>query len=225
MGALPVKTSEARRPPAPWGSRRPEETQPVSAHVVHAIAILRGVGRAQTRPLSEIEAEALAVIYRSYAGRLIGVLRQLVGESGAAEDALHDVFCRLPWIIAQYRDNSFGGWLRQVTVRVALTQMRAKRRRHECVLPDADQMGPDHITSADFDAIEHREELSRALAHLPEPLRQVVVLRVFMDFTHQQIADALEISPTASEVRLCRALKQLRGILRTTVGAGPHGRL
>ena len=216
MGATPANTNQPRRPPTPWGSRRPEETQPVSAHVIHAIAILRGVGRAQTRSLSDIEAEALAVIYRSYAGRLIGLLRPLLGESEAAEDVLHDVFSRLPWAISQYRDDSFGGWLRQVTVRAALTQMRAKRRRHECMLPDPDQMGPDRVTEADFEAIEHREELARALAQLPEPLRQVVVLRVFMDLTHQQIADALEISPTASEVRLCRALKQLRGMLRTT---------
>ena len=222
MGAIPANPREARRPPATSGPRRPAETQ-VSAHVVHAIAILRGVGRAQTRPLSEIEAEALAVIYRSYAGRLIGVLRHLLGEIGSAEDVLHDVFCRLPWAISQYRDDSFGGWLRQVTVRAALTQMRATRRRHECALPDTNEMGPDRVTEADFDAIEHREELARALAQLPEPLRQVVVLRVFLDLTHQQIADALDISPTASEVRLCRALKQLRGSLRATPAAAPHG--
>jgi RNA polymerase sigma-70 factor (ECF subfamily) len=189
-------------------------TQPVSAHIVHAIAILRGVGRVHRRPLSDIEAEALAVIYRSYGGMLMAVLHQLLGDRSAAEDVLHDVFCRLPSIISLYRDHSFGGWLRQITVRSALTHLRSARRRQECLLPEPELLVPSAVVESDFEAIERREELTRALAQLPEPLRQVVVLRVIMDFTHQQVAEALGISATASEVRMCRALKQLRALLR-----------
>ena len=52
-----------------------------------------------------------------------------------------------------------------------------------------------------------------ALARLAQPLREVVVLRMYHDYSHQQIAVALGISSTASEVRLCRALKRLRADL------------
>ena len=194
-------------------------SQSVAAHVIHAIAMLRGVGRTQ-RPLTEIEGEALAVIYRSYAGMLMSVLRQLLGDGASAEDALHDVFCRLPWVIAQYRDNSFAGWLRQMAVRMALSQMRAARRRRECVMPEPDNLMTERVSEFDFRAIEDREELARAVSRLPEPLRQVVILRTLMDFSHQQIADALAISATASEVRMCRALKQLRAFMRESATRG-----
>ena len=209
-------TSRARNS-ANRGIAAGKQTQPVAAHVVHAIAILRGLGRSRTRPLSDIEAEALAVIYRSYAGMLLNVLRQLLGDGASAEDVLHDVFCRLPWAISQYRDNSFGGWLRQLTVRTALSQMRAARRRREFVIPEPDFLITDRVSEIDFHALEDREVLARAIARLPEPLRQVVVLRVIMDFSHQQIGEALEISATASEVRMCRALKHLRFLMREEI--------
>jgi RNA polymerase sigma factor (sigma-70 family) len=201
-----------------------EPIQAVSSHVVHAIAILRGLGRTRTRPLDEREAQALAVIYRSYGGMLLGVLHTFLPTEGDAEDVLHEVFCRLPWALAQYRDNSFGGWLRQMSVREALTRLRAERRRQEHPLPDGEHEASLAVAERDFEAVEQREELRRALAALPEPLRQVVMLRVYLDFTHQQVAEALGISATASEVRMCRALKQLRSRLRASMpDVASHG--
>ena len=189
-------------------------TLKASSHVVHAIAILRGVGPTRTRALHVGEAQALAVIYRAYGGMLLAALRQLLGSQSDAEDALHDVFARLPCAIAKYRDDSFGGWLRQMAVRVALTRMRTARRRRECVLSDAAYARAAEVDPVDFEALEGREVLQRAIGQLSEPLRQVVALRVYLDFSHQQVAESLGITPTASEVRMCRALKQLRALLR-----------
>lgn len=202
----------------PFLGRRPGDsgapTLKASSHVVHAIAILRGVGATRTRALDAGEAQALAVIYRAYGGMLLAALRQLLGGQGDAEDALHDVFARLPWAIAKYRDDSFGGWLRQMAVRVALTRMRTARRRRECVLSDVAYARAAEVDPVDFEALERRDTLERAIGQLSEPLRHVVVLRVYLDFSHQQVAESLGITPTASEVRMCRALKQLRAMLR-----------
>jgi RNA polymerase sigma-70 factor, ECF subfamily len=189
----------------------------VSSHVVHAIAILRGLGPTKTRPLDDREAEALAIIYRSYGGMLLRVLRPLVADDSEAEDVLHDAFCRLPWAITHYRDDRFGGWLRRLAVRVALTRLRSQRRHREWSLAEAD-VAYSPIVQPDFELLERRSDLRWALGELSESMRKVVVLRVFMDYSHQQIADALGISPTASEVRMCRALKQLRILLRARAG-------
>ena len=214
--------NERRTPPsrATSGFDTSEKaTNGLSSHVVHAIAVLRGVGRVQSMPLSASEAEALSVIYRSYGGMLLTVLRQLVGSQADAEDVLHDVFTRLPWMITLYREHSFGGWLRQVAVRVALTRLRSERRRRESTLADVTSLADDKANTSDFDALQQRDLVRGAIERLTEPLRQVVVLRVFFEFSHQQIGDALGISPTASEVRMCRALKQLRMLLRQPADA------
>lgn len=191
----------------------PTPSPPISSQVVHSVAILRGIGRDYTRPLDARESEALGVIYRAYSGMILGVLRHLLGDRAEAEDLLHDVFCRLPWKLSQYREQSFAGWLRQSAVYLALSRLRA-RRRETTVSDCAGVEFIPPVTELDFAALDYSDAAAQALAALSPTLREVVVMRVMLDLTHKEIAEALDISVTASEVRLCRALKQLRVALR-----------
>jgi RNA polymerase sigma-70 factor (ECF subfamily) len=128
---------------------------------------------------------------------------------------VHDVFCRLPWLVVQYGTGGFGGWLKQITARVALMRLRAARsRRDDVPLEEWLDGVPGQATDADAMRVEDDGEVRRALAGLPESLREVVVLRVYLEDSHQEIARALGITVNASEVRLCRALKRLRLALR-----------
>lgn len=219
MRLVPAATERQAAPTRAASDLGPNDrtTNGLSSHVIHAIAVLRGVGRLPSRPLSANEGDALGVIYRSYGGMLLTVLRQLLGSQADAEDALHEVFARLPWIITLYREHSFGGWLRQLSVRLALTRLRSTRRRRESTFADVQDLVDDRVSTTDFDALQRRDLVRDAIEQLSEPLRQVVILRIFFEFSHQQIGDVLGISPTASEVRMCRALKQLRALLRQSV--------
>src|SRR5689334_2730349 len=192
--------------------------------VLHAIAVLRGIGPADHRPLDERESEALATIYRSFGPMLLSVARAIMKEREEAEDVLHEVFCRLPWSIWQYRDGGFGGWLRQVTARTALMKLRASRRRGEVRAVDMhEELAFDAPARADFQALDNDDLVRRALGELSDGLRQVVVLRLCLDYSHEEIAETLDITTSASEVRLCRALKQLRRSLRAQDALLPGG--
>ena len=57
----------------------------------------------------------------------------------------------------------------------------------------------------------------QALATLTPPLRHVFVLRVIEGYSHAEIAGLLEISTNTSEVRLHRAVHQLRRLLEAFV--------
>jgi len=159
-------------------------------------------------------------------GQLVGVrlhprdravralVRRLMSHSAEIEDVVHDVFCKLPWVIGQCR-SGLGGWLKQVTISTALMHLRKTRlRREEGLVENCDvsRRAVDEITLLSLD---HADELRRALAQLSKPLRRVVHLRFYLGYSHQQIATTLGISPNASEVRLCRALKQLRQTIRS----------
>jgi len=193
-------------------------TATTPAHVLEAIAALRPLGetaviphRRAPPPLAPHEAAAVATIYRAYAGMLLTIARRMLGSNAEAEDALHDVFCRLPWVVAQYRGGGFGGWLKQTLIRASLMRLRAARRRREVVLADDADAARDDVRlveSAEYDA-----DVRRALDALPESLRRVLELRVLHDYSHAEIAAALDITASASEVRLCRALKRLRAAL------------
>jgi RNA polymerase sigma-70 factor (ECF subfamily) len=179
-----------------------------------AVAALRSFGTAPARTLTDPDASAVAVIYQGYASMLHHVAGQIVGSREDAEDVVHDVFCKLPWVIGQCRSR-LGGWLKQVTVSTALMHLRKTRLRREEGLVENCDVSPAAVDEITLLSLDHADELRRALAQLSKPLRRVVHLRFYLGYSHQQIATTLGISPNASEVRLCRALKQLRQTIRS----------
>jgi RNA polymerase sigma-70 factor (ECF subfamily) len=153
------------------------------------------------------DAGALAALYTAHAQPLFAVAWRLTGSRADAEDVLHDVFVGLPEALRRYVERgSFAAWLRTVTARTALMRMRASRRRREVDVEGADG----RAVATAGDATEARADLQRAVAELPESLRAVVVLKEMEGYTHAEIGALLGITPGASEVRLCRALRRLR---------------
>ena len=65
----------------------------------------------------------------------------------------------------------------------------------------------------DADRVGDLAVVQRAIDALPETLRVVFVLREVEDYSHAEIAELLNITANASEVRLHRALRSLRRTL------------
>jgi RNA polymerase sigma-70 factor (ECF subfamily) len=57
---------------------------------------------------------------------------------------------------------------------------------------------------------ETKERLSQAIAGLPAQMRRCVRLRVFQDLDYDEIAEALQISPSTVKVQLFKARKRLQ---------------
>ncbi|MBL0939271.1 MAG: sigma-70 family RNA polymerase sigma factor [Gemmatimonadaceae bacterium] len=153
------------------------------------------------------DAAAIAECYRRHAGGLLTMLHRFIGSREDAEDIVHDVFVELPRAMAQYQEHGrFDAWLARVAVRRAIDQQR--RRKWFAPLSAVFERSDDG-QSIDRDVIA-LDRAGNALAKLSPSLRQVVVLRIMLDLTHPEIAKWLGISVQASEVRLHRAIKQLR---------------
>jgi len=163
-------------------------------------------------------AAGLGGLYDRYAHRLLRVAWRLTGSAADAEDVVHDVFVSLPVALTRYEHRgTVHAWLAQVTARAALMRVRSGRRRREADLSDATSM----MSSGRTDLAAEYADLERAVAALPDALREVFVLREIEGFTHDEIADLLEISAGASRVRLSRALVALRSALSPSVSPEP----
>lgn len=159
--------------------------------------------REPNRPLDAAEQRAVTLIHRGYADMMLAVARRTLRNADDAADVVQDVFSDLPVLLARYRHRGLGGWLRRVVVNRALMKLR-RHRLHEVVMAGST---PSEEAADDRD----RDEAIRAkLMALPVAAREVVVLRFFLDMSHTQIAESLGMSVVASEVRLCRALQQMR---------------
>jgi RNA polymerase sigma factor (sigma-70 family) len=146
----------------------------------------------------------LGVLYARYAGDVYSIALRYLRSVADAEDLLQDVFVGLPEAVQRYEPRgSFGAWLRRVAVRTALMRLRAYRiRREESI--DAAVHAAEHAP-APADVITARD----AIDALPPDLRTVFLLKEVDGHSHAEIARLLNISASASAVRLFRAWKTL----------------
>ncbi len=153
---------------------------------------------------------SLGALFVRYGDMVFGVARRYTACSADAEDVTQDLFVRLPAALRGFTGDiaSFPAWLRRVAVRQALVLMRSGRRRREVSIDGVASL----VARADH-ALE-RLTIQTALTRLSDDHRTVFLLREFEGFDHREIADLLGISVANSEVRLHRARRQLRDLLR-----------
>jgi RNA polymerase sigma-70 factor (ECF subfamily) len=166
---------------------------------------------ARTRSGSD---SALATLYGWYAPDLLRLLSRLLASRAAAEDIVHDLFVGLPEHLARYQEQGkFRAWLRATAVGMARMSSRREHRRSEVLAREVlTREAPAAMTFGAHDP--HAAiDIERAVANLPEPLRQVFVLKQWEGYSHDEIARLLDISAGASRVRHSRALDALRSSL------------
>ena len=103
---------------------------------------------------------------------------------------------------------SFASWIRRVAVRQALMQLRGARRRREVSVD-----GVASLVARTDEALE-RLSIEAALGRISPEHRTVFLLKEVEGLDHAEIAELLGISISNSEVRLHRARRELRDLLR-----------
>lgn len=156
------------------------------------------------------DADALAALFRRYGESVHALALRLSRSPDEAEDVLQDVFIGLPEALRRYEERGqFEAWLARVTTRVTLMRLR-ESQRSVSLPPDADMPRG----AAPSDRLDARITLQRALEELTPAAREIVLRREIEGQSHTEIARELGISRNNSEVRLFRALRQLRFFLR-----------
>jgi RNA polymerase sigma-70 factor, ECF subfamily len=156
------------------------------------------------------EGDAMAAVYRDHAPALLRSIGAIMGDRSEAEDVVHDLFVGLPEAMGRYEERgAFGGWLRRIGMRMALSRLRTRARRQEVSLSGAD----DAPHPAADEALARHLLVERALAALPDGMRVVVVLRELEGWPYRDIAEHLGLKEGAVMTRHCRAMQKLREAL------------
>lgn len=166
--------------------------------------------RRQLDALALGDASALEQIVAEFGDLVFGTIHRLTTNAADAEDATQEVFIRLPLVVSGFAGTveQFPGWLRRIAVRAALMRMRSGRRRNEVSAEAIVALisRPDDVLA--------RLSIESALARLSAEHRTVFLLKEVEGYDHAEIAELLDISVANSEVRLHRARRQLRELLR-----------
>lgn len=166
--------------------------------------------RDRLRRLAAGDQGVLADLFIEHGDMVFRTALRLTGSRADAEDVTQDLFLRLGGAVAGFTGGpgSFAGWLRRVAVRQALMHMRGGRRRRE--------VDVDGVLGLLAPAVHEAERMTieAAIARLPDDHRTVFLLKEVEGYGHAEIADLLGISVANSEVRLHRARRTLRELLR-----------
>jgi len=165
------------------------------------------------------------ILMRRHNQRLFRVARGILTDDSEAEDVLQEAWVRSFQALGGFRgESSVVTWLTRITAHEAMARSRRRRRLVPVAAVSGDDGGPPEREDAAAPpdrAAENRElqrALSAALDTLPDPLRAVFVLREVEGLSSQETADALEISPENTRVRLHRAKAMLRRELDERMG-------
>lgn len=166
---------------------------------------------------------ALGKLFDAYFGRIYSLAYHMMAHEAAAQDITQEVFLRVHKSAHQLdpaRDPL--PWLMTITANLCREKWRskqgqqAKRTASLDAQPEYVESVPTVIATPEEDAIasENTKLLTDALAQLPEPMREVVVLHDLQGVTHEKIAEMLDESAAAIRKRYSRALGKLRDLLQ-----------
>ncbi len=154
---------------------------------------------------------AFCELYDFYLPRIYGFIFRRVQDSHTAEDLTSMTFQRALENVrrADFRNESFGGWLYRVASNAVVDYTRRDGRYVPMsALREEDEPG-DKALDALAAALD-RDQLRRALLSLPEGQRELLVMRFYDDLDNTELCAALGCSKEALAVRLHRALRALR---------------
>jgi RNA polymerase sigma-70 factor (ECF subfamily) len=164
------------------------------------------------RALSARDGTFARDVYDQHVDRIYRLALRMTGNVSMAEDLTQDIFVRAFDRMQQFRgDSALGTWLHRVAISVILNAVKKREvtTAREVAL-DATSPAASNSGAIELDV---RDRVRAAVARLPEELRVVVLLYDVEGYTHNEIADMMNISAGACRMRLLRARQILRTML------------
>ena len=163
--------------------------------------------RAFVRGYLEGKRDSAGGLIDRYQQRLFNVALRMLGNVQDAEDVTQTVFCNVFHKLRTYDPRfKFFSWIYRMTVNESLNLL--KRRKPTVGLED--DLGLPAPGAAADGAAEAEDRVSRALASLKPDDRAVVVLKHFVSFSYEEIAEVLGIPVQTVKSRLFTARERLR---------------
>ena len=157
----------------------------------------------------------IARLYDEHAQPLFAFLLNLTRDEADTRDLLQEIFIKLARdeeLLSGVREER--AFLIRLAHNAAIDLMRRRGTRERTKENFAAEIISPFAPASDPDEDIFRQQLSAALAELPEEQRAVAHLKLWSGLTFEEIADALEIPPNTAASRYRYALDKLRDRLR-----------
>ena len=167
---------------------------------------------------------AFETLYHKYQSQIYGTLAQRISDRDTIDDLMQDTFFRAYRSLHTFKGQAaFSTWLTQIALNVYRSHLRSQQVRQNWVYQTEDpevvhNVIRDLIPGALPDQIvEKRERIQlvhKSIQNLPERYRKAMWLRYVMDWSYEEITQALRVPLGTVKTWLCRARRQLKSEFR-----------
>ncbi|MCI9297239.1 MAG: sigma-70 family RNA polymerase sigma factor [Lachnospiraceae bacterium] len=158
----------------------------------------------------------LDAVYREYANLVYRFLYAHIHDAEWAQELMQETFLRAIDSINRYDGScKLSTWLCQIARHIMYQELRKKNRAELVELEEylPDQRAPDG--EENVIRRERRLELYRAVHHLPEAEREVVLYRITADLSFREIGEILGKNENWSRTTFYRAKQKIKKELNT----------
>lgn len=153
-------------------------------------------------------------LYRKYCEGMFAVAMRFVKNEDDAEDVLQEGFIKAFKNIDQFKGEvTFGAWLKRIVVNKSIDFLKSRKQE---ILPLEESflkvVDDDNWNVSATIAI---EDVKAVIENLESKYKYVLLMFLVEGYDHQEIAQVLNISETASRTRLLRGKEQLKQKLMT----------
>ncbi|MER3328108.1 MAG: sigma-70 family RNA polymerase sigma factor [Candidatus Kapaibacterium sp.] len=156
-------------------------------------------------------AEAFQILYQKYHNTVYRFCLRMLGSESLAKDAFQETFVKVYEKRESFKGDNFAAWLFTISRHICYNMLRAKKE-HASFDETYHQAKIQKTT--DFGL---KQALEEAINSLPTSLRESFILREYEEMSYQEISDVLEIDLSLAKIRVFRARKQLRLILKPII--------
>ena len=160
-------------------------------------------------------AGAFDVIVERYRRQVYQLCYRFAGNHEDASDLTQDVFIRAYRGLRGFQSRaSLGTWLYRIAVNVSLNRLAVKTPRTETLEHREHRDAAAEPADSVLLRAERAAEVRAAIARLPRAQRATLILRIYHELPHQEIADILGSSVGAVKANLFHALANMKKLLK-----------
>ncbi len=160
--------------------------------------------------------QAFTLLVERHQATLRRMCYAMLRDEELAKDAVQETFLKAYQAMGAFRGNcSEKTWLTRIAVNTCRDMRRSAWFRHV-----NGRLTLEDLPEPTVQVEEDRVELTLAIMHLPQKLKEVTLLYYYQDMTMREVADALGVSLSTVSKRLDRAHGKLHALLE---GRKLHG--
>jgi RNA polymerase sigma-70 factor (ECF subfamily) len=166
------------------------------------------------RACNEGDGGAFAALVERHQRQVYRLCYRFVGNHEDASELAQDAFVRAHRGLAKFeRTAKFTTWLHRITVNVCLNRLAIRAPRHEPLRNVDSVPGGGERADAAVLREERAAGVRAAIARLPKKQRATLILRVYHELPHEEIADILGSTVGAAKTNFFHALANLKKLL------------